>query len=202
MSKSFPRFNIEHCKRGDWAVVETVKTDAGDFYLLADASGRYGEKQLADSAGRIVNDCIYAQSFTAYATICRWLGTDAEKELSAAYRRSLIDSFRRDFPAADKYFFQAWVKRETEAEARERLSRQYAAAGESVELAAYAYKQHGVSPYDAQDLFGKKFLGFCQLALGDVDTDFLYYMEEREKLDRIWRLLVEMQQAHDREINF
>ena len=192
-------FKIEECKRGNWQVKEKIVLDIGTFYLLEDADGFYRNKQLAHESGDIIRAWIYAESLGFYASVTRGIGDEFEKAFSAAYRRHAIDEFRKAFSIAEKYFFNtARYKNETEEEAKERKKARYAEAENSLEIAAFAYKKLGMSPYDAVLLFGENLLGRRHPICGYSNENVIgYWRDEKQLLDNVWRVMCEMQEAYD-----
>ena len=193
-------FKIEECKRGNWQVKEKIVLDIGTFYLLEDADGFYRNKQLAHEGGNIVRAWLYTESLGFYASVARWTGDEFEKAFSAAYRRRAIDEFRKAFPVAEKYFFRtARHKNETEEEAKEREIACYEKAENSLEVAAFAYKKLGMKPYGAFHLFGKNLLGRRHPICGYSNENVIgYWRDEKQLLDKVWRVMCEMQEAYDK----
>ena len=193
-------FKIEECKRGNWQVKEKIVLDIGTFYLLEDANGFYRNNQLADGGGDIVRARLYTDSLGFYASVTRWTGDEFEKAFSAAYRRRAVDDFRKAFPVAEKYFFNtARYKNETEEEAKERKKARYAEAENSLEIAAFAYKKLGMSPYGAVLLFGENLLGHRHPICGCSNENVIgYWRDEKQLLDKVWRVMCEMQEAYDK----
>lgn len=193
-------FKIEECKRGNWQVKEKIVLDIGTFYLLEDASGFYGNKQLAHESGDIFRAWIYADTIGFYASVTRGIGDEFEKAFSAAYRRRAIDEFRKAFLVAERYFFgAARYEHETEEEAKERGKSRYAEAENSLEVAAFAYKKMGMSPFHAVSLFGKNLLGRRRPICGYSSESVIgYWRDEKQLLDKVWRIMCEMQKSYDK----
>lgn len=193
-------FKIEECKRGNWQVKEKIALDIGTFYLLEDAGGFYQNKQLANDNGDIIRAWIYTESLGFYASVTRRTGDEFEKAFSAAYRRRAIDEFRKAFSVAEKRFFRtARYEHETEEEAKERKKARYAEAENSLEVAAFAYKKLGMNPYDAALLFGNNLLGCRHPICGYSKENVIgYWRDEKQLLDEVWRIMCEMQEAHDK----
>lgn len=193
------KFKIEECKYGDWQVKEKIVLDIGTFCLLEDVSGFFRWKQIASNDGSIEDSRAYADSFEIYATLSRRIGTEFGQAFSAAYRQRAIDEFRKAFPVAEEYFFRASHKNETKEEAKERIKARYEQTENSPEVAAFACKSMGMNPYNAVLLFGRKFLGrrcvICGTALEDSWAD---EMDAKQLLDKVWRIMCEMQKAYDK----
>lgn len=197
MSKTMG-FKIEECKHGNWQIREKAVLDIGTFYLLEDSDGFYRNKQIAHESGDIIRAWVYTDTLGFYAAVTRGIGDEFENAFSAAYRRWVIDKFRKAFPVAEEHFFCTTpYKCETKEEAESRKKARYAEAENSLELAAFAYKKLSLSPATALCLFGNALLGERHPICGySVENVIGYARDDKQLLEKVWRIMCEMQEAY------